>query len=143
MAVPLLDTTSFAEGACLGVPACTAHNALFWSGPISDMTVLVQGGAGAVAGYAIQLAALSGARVIATVSSEKKMAVASQLGADLVIAYSVQSVMEAVLEVTNGLGVDRIVEVDFGSNVALDAQILRSKGAIGHLFFFWIPAFRF
>ena len=62
---------------------------------------------------------------------KKKMAVASQLGADLVIAYSVQSVMEAVLEVTNGLGVDRIVEVDFGSNVALDAQILRSKGAIG------------
>ena len=61
----------------------------------------------------------------------KKIAVARKLGAVLVIDYSVQSVMEAVIEVTNGLGVDRIVEVDFGGNLALDAQILRSKGAIG------------
>ena len=55
-AVYLPDTTSFAEGACLGVPALTAHRCLFADGPLNDQAVLVCGGAGGVGQYAIQLA---------------------------------------------------------------------------------------
>src|SRR5262245_34322669 len=67
LAVTLPNTTTFAEGACLGIPAVTAHRCLFADGPISGLTVLVTGGAGAVGHYAVQLAKLAGAAVIATV----------------------------------------------------------------------------
>ena len=131
LAVTLPDTTSFAAGACLGVPACTAHNALFWNGPVDGLTVLVQGGGGAVSGYAIQLAVAAGARVIATTSSPEKAELARRLGADLTIDYKQEDVAAAVLEATEGRGIERIVEVDFGANAEIDARVLVAKGAIG------------
>src|SRR5207237_1024139 len=68
----LPDHVSFAEGATLGVPAMTAHRAVFVAGPVQGKTLLVTGGAGAVGHYAVQLATWAGARVIATVSSAEK-----------------------------------------------------------------------
>ena len=61
----LPDHVSFAEGATLGVPAMTAHRAVFIAGPVQGKTLLVTGGAGAVGHYAVQLATWAGARVIA------------------------------------------------------------------------------
>jgi len=55
LAVPLPDAVSFEQGACLGIPVMTAHRCLFADGPVSGKTVLVTGGAGVVAHYAIQL----------------------------------------------------------------------------------------
>src|SRR5207248_3238449 len=81
LAVTLPRNTSFAEGACLGIPAVTAHRCLFADGPIAGQTVLVTGGAGAVGHYAVQLAKWAGARVIATVSSAEKAASAAAAGA--------------------------------------------------------------
>ena len=52
----LPDHVSFAEGATLGVPAMTAHRAVFVAGPVQGKTLLVTGGAGAVGHYAVQLA---------------------------------------------------------------------------------------
>ena len=49
-AIRLPDNTSFAEAACLGVPAMTAHRCVFAAGDIQGQTILVTGGAGAVAG---------------------------------------------------------------------------------------------
>src|SRR3954447_344317 len=63
---------SFAEGATLGVPAMTAHRAVFVAGPVQGKTLLITGGAGAVGHYAVQLASWAGARVITTVSSAEK-----------------------------------------------------------------------
>ncbi|ETW97660.1 MAG: hypothetical protein ETSY1_21730 [Candidatus Entotheonella factor] len=60
-AFPLPDHLSFAEGACLGVPAVTAFQAVMSDGPVTGQTLLVAGGAGAVAHYAIQFAKLSDA----------------------------------------------------------------------------------
>ncbi|MEE9256368.1 MAG: alcohol dehydrogenase catalytic domain-containing protein, partial [bacterium] len=62
-AVRLPDSVDFAEGACLGIPAMTAHRCLFADGLVSGMTVLVTGGAGAVGNYGIQLAKWAGASV--------------------------------------------------------------------------------
>ena len=46
LAVPLPETASFADGACLGIPALTAHRCVFRDGPVTDQTILVTGGAG-------------------------------------------------------------------------------------------------
>ena len=129
-AVFLGANTNFEAGACLGIPAMTACHAALGDGPLSGRTVLVTGGAGAVGHYAIQFAKWSGATVITTVSGAAKAAQASQAGADHVINYRDQDVVAVLRELTSGAGVDRIVEVEFGGNLALSNQILKTGGVI-------------
>jgi len=131
-AVRLPDTMTFEQGACLGVPAMTAYESLFADGDIAGMRVLVTGGAGAVGHYAIQFAKLAGARVvIATVSSDTKAAHAALAGADVVINYRSEDVVSRVLDITQGEGVDRISEVDFGVNLPVTAKILANNASVG------------
>lgn len=128
-AVPLPDNASFEAGACLGIPALTAHRALTVDGSAEGQTILVTGGAGAVAHYAIQMAKLLGAaRVIATVSSEEKAQRAKAAGADATIDYKSEDVPERVRELTGGRGVDRVVEVDLAGNAPLLPQIVAQDG---------------
>jgi NADPH2:quinone reductase len=129
-AVRLPDNANYAVGACLGIPALTAHRAVFWDGSVNGRTVLVAGGAGAVAGYAVQFAKADGATVIATVSSPAKAEHARSLGADQTINYREEDVAERMSALLDGAGVDRIIEVDFGTNVALNAKLLKSGGVI-------------
>ena len=130
-AVALPDGVTFDVGASLGVPAITAHDAVFSDGPVTGQNVLVQGGAGAVAAYAIQFARWNGARVIATVSSVSKAELAVRLGADAVVDYRRQDVVAAVHAFTGGgAGVDRIIEVDLGANLAVDAAVIAPNGVI-------------
>ncbi|HEV7666756.1 MAG TPA: NADPH:quinone reductase, partial [Chloroflexota bacterium] len=123
-AVRLPESVSFDAGACLGIPALTAHRALFADGPVAGQTVLVTGGAGAVGSAAIQLAKWAGAgTIIATVSSDDKARVAREAGADHVVNYRTQDVAAEIRRITSevdagaGWGVDRIVDVDFGANL--------------------------
>lgn len=127
-AVPLPEGTSFAEGACLGIPAMTAWAALFHDGPVEGGTVLVTGGAGTVGRYAVQMARLGGARVITTVSGPAKAAHAG--AADHVINYREEDVAERVLAITGGRGVDRVVEVEFGGNLDATARVIAEGGTI-------------
>ena len=129
-AVPLPANTDFDSGACLGIPALTACHATLGDGSVQGKTVLVTGGAGAVGHFAIQFAKWSGATVIATVSGDAKAAHAKSAGADHVINYRQQDVAEQVKGVTSGAGVDRIVEVEFGGNLAISNQILKPGGVI-------------
>ncbi|MGE0315250.1 MAG: NADPH:quinone reductase [Lautropia sp.] len=126
----LPDPTGFDEGACLGVPGLTAHHAVLVDGPIRDQQILVAGGAGAVAQYAIQIAKQEGASIIATVSSDEKASIALACGADAVVDYRREDAASRILEWTGGKGVSRIVEVDFGANVALDARVIAPNGII-------------
>ena len=129
-AVPLPDSVSYVEGACLGIPAMTAHRCLFADGPITDQTILVTGGAGAVGNYAIQLAKWGGAEVITTISSPEKEEHARQAGADYVINYRTQDVVKTVKELTKGVGVDRIIDVDFGGNLPVTQEIIKVNGIV-------------
>ena len=86
-AVPLPRAASMELGASMGVPGLTAHRCVFADGPVTGKTVLVQGGAGAVGHYAIELAKRGGARVVTTVSGPEKAELARAAGADLVINY--------------------------------------------------------
>ena len=130
LAVPLPPSVAFAEGACLGIPVMTAHRCLLGDGDVAAKTVLVTGGAGVVGHYAIQLAKWRGAKVIATVSSEAKATHARAAGADFVIDYKREPVAERVLELTAGRGVDRIVEVDLGANLAVTVRVLAPGGTV-------------
>ncbi len=116
-AVPLPDSTSFAAGACLGIPALTALHGLLTDGGCAGQRVLVTGGAGSVGHYAIQMARLLGAaQVLATVSGPAKAAHAMAAGADACINYRTEDVVARVAALTNGAGVDRVVEVDLAGN---------------------------
>src|SRR4029434_6383396 len=130
LVTPLPDNLSFAEGATLGIPGMTAWCCLFCDGPITGKTVLVTGGAGAVGHYAIQLAKLHGAQVIATVSSEQKAQIALAAGADATINYRTEDTVQRLRDITHGEGVDHIVEVDFAGNFAVSREVLRDNGVL-------------
>jgi NADPH2:quinone reductase len=118
-----------AAGACLGIPALTALHAVLMDGGVTDQTVLVAGGAGAVGHYAIQMALQLGARqVIASVSTPAKAELARSAGADAVVLYKSEPLVQRVAELTQGRGVDRIIEVDLGVNADANAQMLRAGG---------------
>ena len=127
---PLPDSVSFQEGACLGIPAMTAHRCVFFDGPVAGQTILVTGGAGAVGHYAVQLAKWGGATVIATVSSDQKSRIANEAGADHVFNYKDEDVVECISEVTEGSGVDRIVDVEFGSNLPVSQKVIKENGVV-------------
>jgi NADPH2:quinone reductase len=123
-AVPLPDHVSFEEGACLGIPAMTAHACLFSDGEIAGKTVLVTGGAGAVGYYAVQLARLSGARAISTVGSPEQERLVRELGIEDVLDRRAPDLARRI-----GM-VDRIVEVAFGANLPVSAEVLAPNGVI-------------
>lgn len=129
-AVTLPESIDFDSGACLGIPAMTACHAALGDGPLTGKTVLVTGGAGAVGHYAIQFAKWSGAQVITTVSGGAKSTHAKSAGADHVLNYREQDVVGAIKELTAGAGVDRIIEVEFGGNLAVSNQVLKTGGVI-------------
>jgi NADPH2:quinone reductase len=140
-AVPLPDSlpdaAAFDLGACLGVPAVTAHRALtsgtgttrLGPGAMAGQRVLVHGGAGAVGNAAIQLAAWSGATVIATVSSAEKGVLASAAGAHQVVNYRAEDAAAAVRRLAPD-GVNLIAEVSPAQNNALDLMVAASGATI-------------
>ncbi|UMB70420.1 NADPH:quinone reductase [Mycobacterium paraterrae] len=136
--VPLPDRAGFEVGASLGVPAMTAHRALTvaedWParlapGSLDGATVLIAGGAGAVGHAAIQLARWAGAKVITTVSSPEKAALATAAGAHHVVNYKTEHAATAIRDIAHG-GVDIIVEVAPAQNAELDAAVANNRASI-------------
>jgi NADPH2:quinone reductase len=131
------DETAFDLGACLGVPAITAHRALtsgtgasrLGPGSLAGQVVLVHGGAGAVGNAAIQLAAWSGATVLTTVSSAEKAALATAAGAHHVVNYRTQDAAAAIRGLAPD-GVDLIAEVAPAVNNELDLSVARNGATI-------------
>jgi NADPH2:quinone reductase len=121
-AVPLPDNTGFDAGACLGIPALTAFQAVRLLGDISGKTVLVTGAGSAVGHYVTQLAVLGSARVIGTVGSAERAAHAMAAGAFATVDYKQEPVANRIRELTEGRGVDAIVDMDFSSTSKLIAD---------------------
>ncbi|MFY9331120.1 MAG: NADPH:quinone reductase [Candidatus Nanopelagicales bacterium] len=129
LAVPLPAGITSEQAAGLGVPYLTAHACLFSDGPLDGATVLVAGGAGAVGHAAIELAVRAGAHVIATVSSAQKAALAHAAGAHVVVNYKEPDAREQISAAARA-GVDRIIEVALGANLALDLGVIAPHGTI-------------
>jgi NADPH:quinone reductase len=120
-AVPLPDSASAELGACLGVPAITAHRCLFADGPVAGKNVLVAGGAGAVGHFAIELAKFFGGRVVSTVSGPEKAELARRAGADAIVNYRDPGAAEQLRAFAPTM--DRIVELALGANLDLDLAV--------------------
>lgn len=90
------------------------------------MTVLVHGAAGGIGGAAIQIATIVGARAIAVVSSPAKAEYATRLGAVATIDYTAQDIAATAIELTDGKGVDRVLDIIGGAmaqtNIAAAAR---------------------
>jgi NADPH:quinone reductase len=129
-AVPLAGKSSFEAGACLGIPAMTAIQAVTLADVANGMTLFVSGGAGAVSQYVIQFAKAKGAKVITTISSAEKAKAAQDAGADHTIDYKRDNVSEKVMDITGKRGVDAIIEMDLTANAKLIPGILRPKGSV-------------
>jgi NADPH2:quinone reductase len=131
-AVRLPDHVSFAAGACLGIPAMTAYHAVAVAvaGVDAGVTLLIAGGAGAVANYAIQFAKARGATVITSVSSDAKAKIARDAGADHTVNYEHEDVGARVMEIVGEDGIDAVIELDFAANAKLLPDVLRPRGTV-------------
>jgi NADPH:quinone reductase-like Zn-dependent oxidoreductase len=120
------------EAASLPCAAVTAWNALTTDGKLkAGDTVLVQG-TGGVSLFALQFAKIMGAKVIATSSSDLKLEKLKQLGASEVINYkTTPNWDEKVWELTNQVGVDRIIEVGGAGTFSKSLRAVRYGGYIG------------
>ena len=68
--------------------------------------------------------------MIATVSGAEKAAHAKAAGADLIVNYRSEDVVQAVKDFTHGKGVDRVIEVEFGGNLSTTLACLKTNGVI-------------
>ena len=130
-AVYLPDSTDFAAGACLGIPALTAVQSVRLSGDVAGKTALVTGAASAVGHYVVQILAQAGARVLGTVGSPEKARHAQAAGARETINYKTEPVAERVKALTDGKGVELIVDMDFSmTSTWLSAGVLAPHGTL-------------
>lgn len=129
--VKIPATLSFEEAAALPCAGVTAWNALTVGRQVKPGDVVLVLGTGGVSVLALQLAKAAGARVIATSSSDEKLARAKALGAAVGINYkSTPQWGQAVLDATGGQGADMVIEVGGAGTLAQSMQALAFGGTI-------------
>jgi NADPH:quinone reductase-like Zn-dependent oxidoreductase len=130
--VTLPEYLSYEEAAALPCAAVSAWSALTFGEPMSPgQTVLIQG-TGGVALFGLQIARMYGARVLAITSSGRKAQLLRDLGAEHVVNYRENPQWsDAILELTGGLGVDKVVEIGGEATINQSAACTRIGGEIG------------
>ncbi|CAI2390336.1 MULTISPECIES: NADPH:quinone oxidoreductase family protein [Alteromonas] len=109
--MPLPDPIHVNEGAALVTAHATAHHALKQRAKLQPgETLVVTGAAGGTGLAAVQIGKIMGAKVIAVCSTEEKLALAKEYGADVLINYKEKDLKETLKEVTGGKGVDVVYE---------------------------------
>ncbi len=109
--VPLPDGVSFEEGAAAMIQGMTAHYLACSTYPLQpDDTCLIHAAAGGTGAILVQIAKIRGARVIGTVSTAEKEAIARESGADEVIRYTEKDFEEEVKRLTDGKGVNVVYD---------------------------------
>jgi NADPH:quinone reductase-like Zn-dependent oxidoreductase len=129
--VRIPDYMSFEEAATLPCAAVTSWNALVTSARITAGETVLVLGTGGVSIFALQFARMHGARIIATSSTDRKLARLRELGASGVINYKTNAEWDAqVLEMTGGEGIDHVVEVGGAGTLAKSIRALKLGGRI-------------
>lgn len=116
--VRMPESLTFVAGACLGIPALTAVQAVQLTGDVAGKTLLVTGAGSSVGHYIVQIAKARGARVMGTASGERAQH-ARDAGADFVIDYKSKDVAASVRDLTKGKGVDAVIDMDLSSTAQL------------------------
>jgi NADPH2:quinone reductase len=128
---PLPGRVSFAQGAALGVPYATAWRALFIRAQAkSGDSVLVHGGSGGVGTAAIQMARAHGLTVIATAGTEKGLALVRSQGAHHALNHRDAGYLQQVSALTDGRGVDVVLEMLANVNLDHDLDVLAQGGRV-------------
>lgn len=128
---PLPDRVSFEQGAAVGVPYATAYRALFQKArAIPGEAVLVHGATGGVGLAAIQLARAAGMTIIATGGSPEGRDLASAQGADHLLDHREPGYLDRIGSLTEGRGVDLILEMLANVNLAHDLKVLSEGGRV-------------
>lgn len=121
----------FPEGAALGVPYPTAYRALFQlAKALPREAVLVHGASGGVGIAAVQFARAHGMFVIGTASTEKGRDLVLANGAHRAIDHSGPGIVEEVLRLTDGAGVNVIIEMLANKNLQTDLSMLAHQGRV-------------
>jgi NADPH2:quinone reductase len=128
--IPIPEGMDFDEAAAIPLQGLTAYHVLRTSGMLEEgESVLVHAAAGGVGTYAVQMAKLMGASlVIATASTQEKLDLAKNLGADVLINYTEEDWPDQVLEATNGEGADVILEMVGGDFIQKNLGCLAALG---------------
>lgn len=128
---PLPRDTSFEQGAAMGVAYGTAYRGLFQrAGAKPAETVLVHGASGGVGTAAVQMARAAGMTVIGTAGNEAGMKLVQEQGAHHVLNHSSEGYLDQLMKLTEGRGVDVIVELLANKNLAKDLTVLAKKGRV-------------
>jgi len=122
---------TFEEAATLPCAALTAWHALFARGRLMPGETVLTLGTGGVSLFAVQFARMAGARPIVTSGSEEKIARLKAMGVSDVVNYRTTPDWEnAVLELTNGQGVDHALELGGSGTFAKSLTALRAGGSL-------------
>ncbi|HXA32365.1 MAG TPA: zinc-binding alcohol dehydrogenase family protein [Acidimicrobiales bacterium] len=123
------EGVSTEDAACVPVPFGTASDCLFEFGRLqAGESVLIHAGASGVGLAAIQMAKRAGARVMATASSDERLARLVEYGLDDGINYAAVDFVDAVRQLTGGAGADVIVDSVGGSNLQKSLHCLAYRG---------------
>lgn len=130
--LPIPDSLSYEEAACMPCAGATAWHALVYVGRVkAGDTVLIMG-SGGVSVIGLQIAKMSGARVIATSSDDAKLQRLRDMGADEGINYKKTPQWdEEVLRLTGGRGVDIVLDVVGGAAVKQSLRATKDGGYVG------------
>ena len=127
----LPDNVSFEQGAAMGVAYGTAYRGLFQRGDAKAAeTVLVHGASGGVGSAAVQLARAAGLTVIGTAGSERGLQLVLAEGAHHALNHSSEGYLDQLMKLTDGRGVDLILEMLANKNLAKDLTVLAKKGRV-------------
>jgi NADPH2:quinone reductase len=119
------------DAAALALVGITAHLGLFWRTNLkAGETVFVNGGTGGVGACVVQMAKAVGAKVVCTVGSTAKGLVARDLGADTVIHYKSDDVVQTVKDATDGRGVDVYFETLPPTDFDRTLEMMAPRGRI-------------
>jgi NADPH2:quinone reductase len=128
---PLPQHVSFAQGAAVFVPYATAYRALFQRAQAQPgELVLVHGASGGVGVAAVQIARAAGMTVIGTGGTERGRRLVAEQGAHHVLDHRAPGYLEQLMAVTNGRGVDVILEMLANVNLGKDLNVLARGGRV-------------
>lgn len=128
---PLPQRLSFEQGAAVGVPYATAYRALFQRAKaLPGETVLIHGGSGGVGTAAIQLARNAGMVVIATAGTDEGIELTKKLGAHHVLNHRKADYLAEIPKITNGRGVNVVLEMLANVNLNKDLTVLAFGGRV-------------
>ena len=129
--LPIPGDLSMSEAAALPETFFTVWSNVFERGALADgETLLVQGGSSGIGVTAIQLAHAFGNRVFVTAGSDEKCRTCEQLGAERAINYNSEDFVNVVKDITDGRGVDVILDMVAGDYVPRELQCLADDGRL-------------